>query len=92
MAHGVEDRTHIRIEDLGEDRVILLGQRGAPLLEARIVEGRVQPPEALHGLLHHRRHVGLELEQEIRQRGSDGLFLACDATRQEDMAGPASSN
>ena len=33
-----------------------------------------------------RRELGLELEQEIRQRGADGLFLACDATRQEDMA------
>ena len=28
-----------------------------------------------------RRELGLELEQEIRQRGADGLFLACDADR-----------
>ncbi|KFJ14435.1 short chain dehydrogenase family protein [Delftia acidovorans] len=33
-----------------------------------------------------RRELGLQLEQEIRQQGADGLFLACDATRQEDMA------
>src|SRR2546427_93638 len=33
-----------------------------------------------------RRELGLQLEQEIRQRGADGLFLACDATRQEDRS------
>jgi hypothetical protein len=102
MAHGIEQRARVGIEDLIVDGIRLLGEQRPPFLETGIVEDGVEPAETCDGALDQpcrislSRHIGgdeqalaAQSAKLVGERFAEGLPPSGDHDRRRAFGGHA---